>query len=251
MLSPSDRPIALLPQDRELMAVLGCSEAEYRQFVRDCIKYSRLEPGKPVNFLIIPFLIQLVIGIALSLLASFLFRPKTPTPPNIRQTSQQGQNSVGTTEFAPKAGFDSLQNVVELGSTIPLVYANRETIDGVTYGGVRVNTNLLWSQMISQGGSQMLRAICSLGEATIGAIDPAQFAFGDNVLGGYDLSAANSTSSRVTFYVSQDGGRISSADRVAGRSAARDTGNAENAGGPDVFAIHGLNNAWTTDFCYS
>lgn len=252
MLSPSARPIALLPQDRELITVLGCSESEYRQFVRDCIKYSRLEPGKPVNFLIIPFLIQLVIGIALSLAASLLFRPKAPgRPAEIRQSSQPGQNVVGRSEFAPKAGFDSLQNVVELGSTIPLVYANRETINGVTYGGVRVNTNLLWSQMLSQGGSQMLRAICLVGEATLGSIDPAQFAFGDNVLGGYDLATANATSSRVTFYVSQDGGRIVGTDRVAGRSAANDAGNSENAGGADVFAIPGLNNAWTSDFCYS
>ena len=251
MLSPSDRPIALLPQDRELIAVLGCNEAEYRQFVRDCIKYSRLEPGKPVNFLVIPLLIQLVIGLALSFLASLLLRPKAPKSPDIRQSNQQGQNVVGRSEFAPKAGFDSLQNVVELGSTIPLVYANRETIDGVTYGGVRVNTNMLWSQMMSLGGSQMLRAVCLLGEAELTELDPAQFAFGDNVLGGYDLSTANNTSSRVTFYTSLDGGRLVGTDRVAGRDAANDTGNSENVGGPDVFAIPGINNTWTTDFCYS
>ena len=107
MLSPSDRPIALLPQDRELIAVLGCNEAEYRQFIRDCIKYSRLEPGKPVNFLVIPFLIQLVIGLALSFLASLLLRPKAPKSPDIRQSNQQGQNVVGRSEFAPKAGFAS------------------------------------------------------------------------------------------------------------------------------------------------
>ena len=141
--------------------------------------------------------------------------------------------------------------MVELGSTIPVVYACRETIDGVTYGGLRVNTNLLWSQMISQGGSQMLRAVCMIGEGTLDEIDPAQFAFGDNLLGGYDLAAANSASSRVTFYVSRDGGRLVGTDRVAGRTAANDTGNAENTGGTDVFQIRGLNNAWTTDFCYA
>jgi hypothetical protein len=253
MLSPSNQPIALLPQDRELMAVLGCSEAEYRQFIRACNRKSGLRPSEPTCvFGIDDVIILLVIGIVLNLAAALLFRPKTPgRPAEIRQTSQQGQNVVGRSEFAPKAGFDSLQNVVELGSTIPLVYANRETINGVTYGGVRVNTNLLWSQMISQGGSQMLRAVCLIGEATLSSIDPAQFAFGDNLLGGYDLSTANSTSSRGTFYVSQDGGRIGSADRVAGRSAANDPGNSENAGALDVFAIPGLNGQWTNDFCYS
>jgi len=252
MLSPSAKPIALLPQDRELMDVLGISEAEYRQFVRECVKHSRLEPGKPVNFLIIPFLIQLAIGIALSLAATLLFRPKGPSrSAEIRQSSLPGQNVVGRSEYAPKAGFDSLQNVVELGSTIPLVYAKRETINGVTYGGVRVNTNLLWSQMQSQGGSQMLRAVFLISEATLGQVDPSQFAFGDNVLGGYDLSTANSTSSRVTFYVSKDGGRLIGTDRVSGRSAANDSGNAENGGATDVFQVRSLNNAWTTDFCYA
>lgn len=252
MLSPSDRPLALLPQDRELIEVLGITEAEYRTFIRQCVKSSRIEPGKPVNFLIIPFLIQLAIGIALSFAASLLFRPKAPSrPADIRQTSLPGQSVVGRSEYAPKAGFDSLQNVVELGSTIPLVYAKRETIDGVTYGGVRVNTNMLWSQMQSLGGSQMLRAVFLISEGTIGAIDSSQFAFGDNVLGGYDLAAANSTSSRVTFYVSKDGGRLMNADRVAGRTAANDTGNATNNGGTDVFQIRGLNNDWTTDFCYA
>jgi len=252
MLSPSNKPIVLLPQDREIIETLGITEAEYRAFVKNCIKYSRLEAGKPVNFLVIPFLIQLVIGLALTYLASLIFRPKQPSrPADIRQSSEAGQNIVGRTEYAPKAGFDSLQNVVELGSTIPLVYTKRETIDGVTYGGVRVNTNLLWSQMTSLGGSQLLRAVFLISEGTLVEVDPSQFAFGDNVLGSYDLSTANATSSRVTFYVSRDGGRLVSADRVAGRSAANDTGNAENSGAGDVFQIQGLNNAWTTDFCYS
>ena len=35
-------------------------------------------------------------------------------------------------------------------------------VDGVAYGGVRVNTNLLWSQVLSLGGDQLLRAIYPL-----------------------------------------------------------------------------------------
>lgn len=253
MLNPKGHPIALLPQDRELMSLLGMSEAEYRGFVRECAKRSRIEPGTIVNlsgFEII--LINLVIGLLLSAASILLLRPKQPgRPTEIRQTSEPGQNVVNRSEFAPKAGFDSLQNVVELGSIIPLIYAKRETIDGVTYGGVRINTNLLWSQMMSEGGGQMLRAIFLIGEGTIDELDAAQFALGDNVLGGYDFTTGNSASSRVTFYASRDGGRIVGADRIAGRSAANDAGNAENDGGGDVFQIRGLNNAYTTDFCYS
>ena len=252
MLSPNDTPIVLLPQDHELIALLGITEAEYRLFLRECSKRSQIRPGEPTAFIDFGLvaLVFTVIGLLLNVAAMF-FKPKTTRPAEIRQTSTAGQNVVGRSEYAPKAGFDSLQNVVELGSSIPLVYAKRETIDGVTYGGVRVNTNLLWSQMLSQGGSQMLRAVFLIAEGTLDEIDPAQFAFGDNVLGGYDLADANAASSRVTFYVSKDGGRLTSADRVAGRTAANDPGNAQNAGGTDVFQTVGLNGAWTNDFCYA
>ena len=248
------RQIVLLPQDREIIAILDCTEAEYREFLKQCSKRSDIRPSDPVA--LDPFgisLIFFVVGVILNLAVSFLFRPKVPSraTAEIRQNSVPGQNVVGRSEYAPKAGFDSLQNVVELGSAIPIVYTCRETINGITYGGVRVNTNLVWSQMLSQGGGQMLRAVFLISEGTLVEIDPAQFAFGDNVLGGYDLSAANSTSSRATFYVSRDGGRLASTDRVAGRSAANDAGNAQNAGGQDVFQIVGLNGAWTSDFCYA
>lgn len=253
MLSPNDKPIALLPQDRQLMAILGASEAEYRQFLRECSKRSQIKPGEPTAFIDfgVVSLVLTVIGLILNVVAAVFFRPKASRPAEIRQTSAQGQNVVGRSEYAPKAGFDSLQDVVELGSSIPLVYANRETIDGITYGGVRVNTNLLWCQMLSQGGSQMLRAVFLIAEGPLGQVDPAQFAFGDNVLGGYDLADANAASSRVTFYASRDGGRLTSTDRIAGRLAVNDPGNAENAGGADVFQVIGLNGVWTNDFCYT
>jgi hypothetical protein len=248
------RQIVLLPQDREIIAILDCTEAEYREFLKQCSKRSDIRPGDPVA-VIDPFTISLiffVVGVIINLAVAFLFRPRAPRAgAEIRQNSLPGQNVVGRAEYAPKAGFDSLQNVVELGSIIPLVYTCRETINGITYGGVRVNTNLVWSQMLSQGGGQMLRAVFLISEGTLVEVDPSQFAFGDNVLGGYDLSAANASSSRATFYVSKDGGRLTSGDRVAGRSAANDPGNAQNAGGLDVFQVIGLNGTWTSDFCYA
>lgn len=250
-LSPFKGPIVLLPEDKELISALGITEAQYRHFCREALKRSRIEPGKPQALLLIPFVINLVVGLALSYVGSLLTPKSSGGSPNIRQTQKQGQNIVSQTEFAPKAGFDSLQNVVELGSTVPVIYAGRETLDGVIYGGVRVNTNLLWSQMQSFGGNQLLRAIFLIGEGGLGNIDPSQFAFGDNTISSYDLGLGNANNSRVTFYYSPNGGRITSADRIAGRLAAKDPGNAENNNAPDVFCVRGLNDEWTTDFCYA
>ena len=265
MLSPNDKPVILLPEDWALIKALGITEAEYRAFVRECAKQSKIRPGEPTMFFNIgAFFVNLIIGLVLQTIASLIFRPKTSNPAEIRQTSVQGQNSVNRSEFAPKAGFDSFQNVVELGSSIPLVFAGRETINGVTYGGVRVNTNMLWSQMMSQGGGQMLRAIFLVSEGPIVEIDETQFAFGDNLLGGYDLREANQFGSRVSFYFNNDGGRLTSSSHIAGRSAALDPGNSENISlpgnlpgspnnppGSDVFQVLDLNYSWDSYSCYT
>jgi hypothetical protein len=110
--------------------------------------------------------------------------------------------------------------VVGLGTTIPLVYALRETISGNSFGGVRVNTPLLWSQIWSLGSSQMLRAVFLLGEGRLDSIDTQGFAIGNNSLGVYDLlsNTANERASRLTVYHRDNGGRLSSGNRVSGRT---------------------------------
>ena len=250
MLTPN-RQIALLPQDRQIMQLTGMSEKDYRFFMRQAILHFKLRPGEPTAFLIDPvslFLIQLVVGIALSYLATLLIpRPKVQEAQNLDVNTVQGQNLVNGSRFTPKSGFDSVQNVVELGSVVPLVYANRQVIDGIAYGGVRINTNLVWSQLLSIGGGQLLRAVFLIGEANITNLDAEQFAIGNNLINGYDLS---SDYGRITIYSSPDGGRLVSSDRIAGQDPANDTGNAVNDGGGDVFQVRGVGNAWTTDFCY-
>ena len=248
MLTPN-RPIALLPQDRQIMQLTGMSEKQYRFFVRQAILHSKLRPGEPTAFFEpITFLITLVIGIALSYVATLLApKPKQLEAQNLDSKTVQGQNLVNGARFTPKTGFDSVQNVVELGSVVPLVYAKRQTIDGIDYGGVRVNTNLIWSQLLSIGGGQLLRAVFLVGEATISNLDPEQFAIGNNLINGYDL---NSDYGRITIYSSPDGGRLASTDYIAGQDPNNDDGNAENFSGGDVFQVRGENNAYTTDFCF-
>ena len=229
------------------MALTGMDEKQYRWFLRQAIIHSKVEPGEPVAFW--NFVIPLVIGIALSFLASLLApKPKVPEQRQLDVNQVQGQNLVNGARYTPKSGFDSVQNVVELGSVVPLVYANRQRIDGVSYGGVRVNTNLIWSQLLSIGGGQLLRAVFLVGEAEITDLDAEQFALGNNLINGYDLT---SDFGRLTIYSSPDGGRLQSADRIAGALAANDIGNAQNSGGGDVFQVRGVGNSYTTDFCFT
>ena len=249
MLTPN-RPIALLPQDRQIMELTGMSEKDYRFFMRQTILHSKLRPGEPTAFIDpVSILIQLIIGVALTYVASLLApKPRQQEAGQLETRDVQGQNLVNGARYTPKTGFDSVQNVVELGSVVPLVYANRQRIAGITYGGVRVNTNLLWSQIYSIGGGQLLRAVFLVGEGTIQALDPTQFAIGNNLISGYDLERRNA--GRICIYFSPDGGRLKSTDYIAGVKSSEDVGNAENDGGSDVFQVRGPNNNWTNDFCY-
>ena len=251
MLSPNDgRHVVLLPQDQQIMSLTGMDEAQYRWFCRQAILHSKLRPGEPTNFLVIPFLIKLVIGVALSYAASLLApKPKAQAAGQPETKEVQGQTLVNGARYTPKSGFDSVQNVVELGSTVPLAYANRQKIEGQSYGGLRVNTNLLWSQIYSIGGGQLLRAVFLVGEADVEGIDPTQFAIGNNIISGYDLERRQA--GRICIYYSQDGGRLNSGDYIAGVEPGEDTGNAETDGGSDVFQVRGVNNRWTSDFCYT
>jgi len=190
MLTPNNgQHVVLLPQDKQIMTLTGMDETQYRWFCRQAILHSKLRPGEPTAFFDpVSILIQLVIGIALTYAASLLSpKPKQQAAgqPDVKEI--QGQTLVNGARYTPKAGFDSVQNVVELGSTIPIAYANRQIISGTSYGGLRVNTNLLWSQIYSIGGGQLLRAVFLVGEANVEGIDPTQFAIGNNIISGYDL----------------------------------------------------------------
>ena len=255
MLSPNDGSrIVLLPEDKELIKLAGWTEAEYREFVRYCNSATRITPGTPVAIGLDIILLQIGIALVLSAITYFLTpKPKTGSRNNVAQpttTQVQGQDIVSGARYAPKAGFDSIQNVVEMGSVVPLVYARRETIGDTTYGGVRVNTNLLWSQILSLGGDQLFRGIFLVGEGDNRAnsmeIDPQQFALGNNLLGNYNL-AQNSTS-RVSIYYSDDGGRLVDADYVAGRPANEDPGNSQTG---DVFAVRGVGGTFGPNFSYA
>ena len=269
MFSPNDGSrIVLLPCDREIIELSGMTEAEYRDFVRYCRKQSRSEPGKPqaslapaaaaAGFNPLVAIGLAILSVGLSIGANYLLRPRVKgsrgTAPDVRQQAVQGTDITSGRRFAPKSGFDSTQSVVELGTTIPLVYARRETLNGVTYGGVRVNTNLLWSQILSLGGDQLFRGIFLIGEGDNRAdsmeLDAQQFALGNNLLGGYSLET--NTTSRISLYYMSAGGRITGNENIAGRTAASDPGNFENPprNGPDVFSVAGAGNVQGEGFCY-
>ena len=188
----------LLPFEQELCQQLGLSKEEYFKF----LEYTLSKNGKrPKEYDNIPYVVngpvaslfsaaiagnvgaQLVIGLVLSLVAYFLTpKPKPPkTPPSLTTAGQQG-----TRRFAPQTGFDTAQELAELGAVIPLVFAKYKTKDGIDYGGIRVNTQLLWSQMRSLGKGQQIKAIFALSSGILGS--GASSNPNDNNYGGPDFN---------------------------------------------------------------
>ncbi len=190
----------LLPSEVDLCKTLGISEDEYWFFVDQTSAYNgkrkegyELIPDIRCDPATAAFTIGTVtvswgqIYLQVALLAlGYLLAPK---PKEIKQgTSIKGADAIGAKRFAPQASFNSLQELANLGDTIPLVFANQlsnDTSDAVI-GGVRVNSQLLWSQLLSLGRLQQLKAIVmfSLGEIH-DKPDFEGYAIGDLLLSTY------------------------------------------------------------------
>lgn len=246
------RPIGLLPFERELARLLGVSEETYRAFRAETASKTRIDPAKPVaGGAALSFALNLVVGVGFSLLAS-LFKPKPPgKPPTIDVRQISGGNITENERRAPRYGFNSTQEIARAGQRYPLVIARRRLgANGRWYGGVRVNLLLLWSQMLSQKGDQLFKAIFLLGRRDMGNIDPREFAFGDTTLVSYDWGAtANDRSARYAMYASINGGRLTTNDWVAGINPYRDVANGQNFGGTDVYCYRGYFGAVQNGFC--
>ncbi len=244
----------MLPSDRYIAEILGLTDAQYRHFQIEARKRAAEGPRPAVTAEVVTVIaiVNLVIGLG-SIAVSLLLKPSAPKAPGEQgqptQRQEEGSTVLRNSRFAPRYGFDSQQDIATLGSIIPIVYARKERISGTDYGGIRINMPMIWNQILSLGGGQMIRGVFLLSEGNISSVDPNNFAIGSSTLQGYifDSNAATEAASRVTLYLSKDGGRITGTDRVAGRLNAKDDGSSTSS---DVFRVY-WNGANRTDFCSS
>lgn len=203
--SPFTRRV-LLPTEADLCNALGLTEEEYFQFLENVAADIK---KRPEAYNLVPEIVngpaagawalysgsfaagtftltwlgQVAVSVALGVLTYLL----TPKPPSMKQGTQERTADIaGLKRFAPQNSFNSVQELANLGDLIPLVFANRQTINGFTYGGIRVNSQLMWSQLVSLGTYQQLKL---LGFFSLGEIaqrpDMAGYAIGDLLLKNY------------------------------------------------------------------
>ena len=187
---------AILPWEKQLIDTLGLTLEEYNWYANEVANY---RPERDAAYDIVPHVVcdptggilTAVVGIGLSFAAQAL----APKPKLLRRSDpaqqQTGADVTGASvsvenRFSNVDGFTSVQPLARLGEVMPLVFANRQTIGTKTYGGVRVETKLLWSQLLSQGDGQELLALLLAGAGIItGKPSIKGLAIGDTLLRGY------------------------------------------------------------------
>jgi hypothetical protein len=230
---------AILPWEKQLIDTLGLTIEEYQWYANEVANY---RPERDPAYEVVPHVVcdptggilTAVVGIGLSFAAQALApKPKLPKQSDPAQQQQQQQRSgdvtgasvTGSNRFTNVDGFTSVQPLARLGEVMPLVFANRQEFYGKYYGGVRVETKLVWSQLLSQGDGQELLALFLASAGQLAAASTPEFkgfAIGDSLLRGYQENKF-----AVYFQRGQPGeGRITAADKIAGGLSAR---------GQDVF----------------
>jgi hypothetical protein len=233
----------LLPQDRYIAELLGLTEDEMRWYKAEVQRRALEGPqpaviaGDPGTVALTIAIINLVVGVGLTIVSALLVpRPPSDTRGRLTTRQRQGDTLQVPSSFAPTYGFEAVQDVAPLGDPIPLVYTKREFLNGQWYGGTRINTPLLWSQIWSLGGNQMLRAVFLVSEGEIGAIHPYSFAIGNNNLGAYSFDG---DLQRIAIYSVNNGGRMAIGNYLSG---SRNDVGAQGYYANDIFRIEaGIN----------
>lgn len=207
----------LLPYEIDLCKILDFTADEYLYFcsLSDAYNGTRAKEyeGIPdvVNIPVVPLVVSLVVGVAATAVGQAMTpkpaAPKAVAPPPVEQASTSAAaiktgDITGPKRFASVASFEGTQALAALGSIIPLVFANR--ING--RGGVRSKLMLVWSQLLSTGPSQQMKAVFVAGMGALGARPEFRgFAIGDLLLKSY-------TNAKLALYY-KEGGRIAEAHR--------------------------------------
>lgn len=221
-----DQSRKLLPYEHQMIEALGITREEYLDFVAQQHIYQDIKQGTVVdaqNDFGLTALILTIVGTLIQVAAALLApKPQLPGAPSGQR--QQTRDD----RFAPRFGFNTVQDLAQYGDPINLIYTNTETNPN---GGVRVATSLLWSSVKSFGSSQYVQLLLLLGAGGIGRIDADRTAFGQT-------SVRNLISQNYWLYFRPSStGIIRGSDLVAGGNGETDPA-ATNVGSRNLYRIN-------------
>lgn len=164
----------LLPYEIALIQALGCTEEEYREFIRHAELAARVRPAGYEHVpdiandaVITPIVVSLVVGLV-STAVSVLLAPKAQTAQTAQQTkigSRKLADQIGPTRFNQTTSFDNVSALAEYGQPIPIPFGKKDIgEDGVTTGGLILAPALVWSRLYSYGSYQAFEGIYVAGQ---------------------------------------------------------------------------------------
>ena len=181
----------LLPYEKQLIDALGCTEEEYKEFVRHLQHKAYARPAgyehvpdirnDPTGGILTSILISIAVGAVLQAAAYFL----TPKPKAQRDVTQlQLGGADGASKFSPNSGFDSAQNLAGYGTPVPIVFTKRVQLAGQTSGGVLISPALVWSRLKSWGSFQVIELAAVAGQGVMDKPDRSGLFLGNNAIDG-------------------------------------------------------------------
>jgi hypothetical protein len=197
----------LLPYEKQLIDSLGCTEEEYKEFVRHLQDKAT---ARPAEYALVPdiqngpvivpatvatiaagtagtltalgvVLVNVAVGLTLSAI-SFLLTPKPKAQRDVTQLQLGGAD--GASRFSPKSGFDSSQNLASYGTPVPIVFTNHIQTDSTWSGGVLIAPALVWSRMKSWGSFQVAEIVAVAGQGVMDLPDRSGIFLGNNAVDG-------------------------------------------------------------------
>jgi hypothetical protein len=163
---PTVYDVPLLPFERELIASIGITEEEYRKFVAEVKRRGAIRPAAydhipDVRCEPTTVLVNLAISLVLTGV-SYLLTPKPKMP-----SAQRREGGVidlgsvtGANRFTPSRGFETLAELADYASPIPLIFGLYK--DDI--GGMLTTPKLIWSRMFSHGTMQRAKLMFVVGE---------------------------------------------------------------------------------------
>ena len=221
---------ALLPQDVQVIETIGITPDEYYEFLDAC-EYACKERGEAYSHIpdvrcdpVTIAVAQIVIGIALQV-AGALLAPKPSSSDDKKPPQLQTGDKTGRSRFTPYNEFDSVQELASLGTVVPLVYAAGNP-------GVRVNTQLLWSNISTVRNAQLAKLLLLVSQGKLERMpDFEGLAIGDTLLENFDRA-------RLKAWFRTDGGRIKEKTNAYKYPNGEEIGDLQGTAVPDdVFSI--------------
>ena len=166
---PSAYDVPLLPYEKELIKTIGITEEEYKKFAAEVRRKGAVRPAEyehipdilntadPVT----NFFIYLAVSLVLTG-AAYLLTPKPKMPEASKRTQLDLGSITGANRFTPSRGFDTLNELADYGSPIPIIFGLYNEAKNV--GGMLITPKLVWSRMFSHGTQQSAKLMFVVGE---------------------------------------------------------------------------------------